>query len=342
MNIKKIKVEDAIGLALAHDLTQIIPGKFKGAAFKRGYRIQKEDIIRLKAIGKENIYILELSPGEIHEDEAAINIAEAVATNDFFITEPCEGKISIKSRFTGLLKVNKDLLYQINSKGDIILATLRSDTLCQPGTVVAATRIIPLVIEKTWINAIAKLCQEQGKVLSLRPLKSKKVGIVITGNEIYHGIIKDSSGDIIQEKLVILGSEITKRIIVPDNPAEIAQAIRLLQEAGNEVILVTGGMSVDPDDVTVEGVKEVKAKIIFYGVPILPGSMFLYALLDNIPILGIPACVIYHKATALDIILPKILAEETLTKDDISMMGYGGLCLHCNPCHFPACPFGKN
>ena len=341
MNSKKIRIEEAIGLPLAHDLTRIIPGEFKGAAFKRGHIIQKEDIGQLKAIGKESIYILELSPEEIHEDEAAIQIAEAVTTNDFFITEPCEGKANIKSRTMGLLKVDKDLLCQINSLAGIILATLHSGTLCRPEMVVAATRIIPLAIEKKWLEAIEKLCREQGKVISLQQLKSKKVGIVITGNEIYHGMIKDSSGDIMQGKLESYGSHVTRRIIVPDDPIEIAQAIRLLRESGSEMILVTGGMSVDPDDVTLEGVKEAKASIIFYGIPVLPGSMLLYAVLGSTPILGVPACAIYHKATALDIILPKVLAEEDITKDDIITLGHGGLCLHCGNCHFPACPFGK-
>jgi len=342
MRIRKIRVEEAIGLPLAHDITEIIPGRYKGVAFRRGHIIQEGDLAKLKSLGKENVYILELSPQQIHEDEAAIRIARAVCAEGFLTTEPSEGKVNIKSQSSGLLKINRKLLYQINTLEGVILVTRHTDTFCRPDMTVAATRIIPLYTANSTIEAVERMCQgRENKIIHLLPLGPKRAGIIVTGNEIYRGIREDSSGDILRAKLEFYGSQVTGKILVPDDPTEIAKAIQGLVKEGNDLVLISGGMSVDPDDVTVEGVEKSQAEILFYGIPVLPGAMFLYALLDGVHILGIPACVIYHKVTALDLLLPKVLADEGLSRDYVANLSYGGLCLHCNNCHFPACPFGK-
>jgi len=339
--LKKVKLEEAIGMTIGHDVTKVVPGEFKGAAFRRGHTLKREDIPELLSMGKEHIYIIEEEEGEVHEEEAALRIAEAVAGSEFELSKPREGKINIKSSISGLLKINKSLLGEINSIPNISLATLHENTICRPGTIVAGTKIIPLYIAEDRLKKIEELCRNKGNVFQIIPFKEKKVGIVITGNEIYKGRIKDKFGDYLKNKVEPLGSVINHQTIVPDDEDIIASAILEMREKGSEVIFVCSGLSVDPDDVTVEGVKKSGAKIISYGAPVMPGAMFLLAMLSDIPILGAPAAVIFNDTTIIDVILPRILAGEEISRQDIIDMGHGGLCLDCADCIYPICPFCK-
>ncbi len=339
--LKKVKLEEAIGMTIGHDVTKVVPGEFKGAAFRRGHTLKREDIPELLSMGKEHIYIIEEEEGEVHEEEAALRIAEAVAGSEFELSKPREGKINIKSSISGLLKINKSLLGEINSIPNISLATLHENTNCRPGTIVAGTKIIPLYIAEDRLKKIEELCRNKGKVFQIIPFKEKKVGIVITGNEIYKGRIKDKFGDYLKNKVEPLGSVINHHTIVPDDEDIIASAILEMRDKGSEVIFVCSGLSVDPDDVTVEGVKKSGAKIISYGAPVMPGAMFLLAMLGDIPILGAPAAVIFNDTTIIDVILPRVLAGEEISRQDIIDMGHGGLCLDCADCIYPICPFCK-
>jgi molybdenum cofactor synthesis domain-containing protein len=339
--LKKVRVEAAIGLTIGHDITKVIPGKFKGPVFRRGHIIRQEDIPELLSIGKKHVYIIEEEEGWVHEEEAALRIAKAVSSPDMQLTSPKEGRVNIKSTTHGLLKVNKVLLKDINSIGDIVLATLHNNTVCQPGTIVAGTKVTPLYIPEAKLNTVEELCQKQGRVLKVIPFKTKKVGIIVTGNEVFEGRVKDKFSETIQKKVEILGSIVNHQTIVPDNEELIGQAINDIRANGSEVIVVAGGLSIDPDDVTVEGVAKSGANIISYGAPVMPGAMFLYAELGNIPILGAPGAVIFNQATIIDLILPRVLAGERISREDIVELGHGGLCLDCDGCTFPICPFGK-
>jgi len=339
--LKKIKLEEAIGMTIGHDVTKVVPGEFKGAAFRRGHILKRDDIPVLLNMGKEHIYVIEEEEGEIHEEEAALRIAAAVAETELEITKPREGKVNIKSSISGLLKINKALLIEINSLPSISLATLHENSVCRPGTIVAGTKIIPLYIPEAKIEKIEALCQVKGKVCRVIPFQGKKIGVVITGNEVYKGRIKDKFGDYIKNKVEPLGSSINHQRIVPDDEDIIAEAILEMQSKGSEVIFVCSGLSVDPDDVTVEGVERSGATITSYGAPVMPGAMFLYATLDDIPILGAPAAVIFNDTTIIDIILPRVLAGDQISRQDIIDMGHGGLCLDCGDCVHPICPFCK-
>ena len=339
--LKKVKLDEAIGMVLGHDITKVIPGEFKGPVFRRGHIIKREDITELLSLGEEHIYVMELEEGEVHEEEAALRIAKAVSSPLMELTKPREGRVNIKAKFLGLLKVNTSLLKEINSVGEVIVATLHTNTICHAGMEVAATRIIPLFTTEAKVGGIEQICQRKGKVIEVTPIKKKMVGVVITGNEVFKGRIEDKFGETIKRKIEALGSAINHQVTVPDDVNLIAQAIVEMRTKGCEVIVVCGGLSVDPDDVTVEGVKKVGAKIISYGAPVLPGAMFVYAMWTGIPILGAPACVIYSPATIFDLILPRVVAEEDISREDIIHLGHGGLCLNCSKCSFPICPFGK-
>ncbi len=339
--LKKVKLDEAVGMTLGHDVTKVIPGKFKGPAFRRGHIIRQEDIPELLNIGKEHIYIIEEEEGEVHEEEAALRIAKAVADPGLATTSPKEGSVNIKSSILGLLKINKPLLKEINSIPEISLATMHDNSVCQPDTVVAGTKIIPLYVPEAKLNIVEELCQKNGYVIKVIPFKNRKVGVVITGNEIFKGRIKDKFGDYIKGKVEPLGSSINHQTIVPDDEELIAQAVLEMRSKGSEVIVVCGGLSVDPDDISVEGVERSGAKIISYGAPVMPGAMFLFAMLDKIPILGAPAAVIFNETTIIDIILPRVLAGEPVSREDIVDLGHGGLCLDCAACTYPICPFCK-
>ncbi|MFC2019974.1 molybdopterin-binding protein [Chloroflexota bacterium] len=338
--LKKVKLDEAIGMVLGHDMTKVIPGKYKGAAFRRGHVVREEDIPELLSMGKEHIYILEPESDEVHEEEAALRIGRAVAGPGLELTEPREGKVTIKAGSFGLLKVDVSLLGRINAIGDIILATVHNNTVCRPGDMVAGTRVTPLYTSEGQIARVEEFCRERG-VLEIIPFEAKRVGVVIVGNEVFSGRIEDRFGEVIAAKVAGFGSSVSAKTVVPDNIDLVAQAITGMKDGGCEVIVACGGMSVDPDDVTVEGVEKAGAEIVSYGAPVLPGSMLLYARLGEIPVLGVPACVLHDPATIFDLVLPRVMAGDDLSREDIIKLGHGGLCLRCEDCDFPICPFGK-
>jgi molybdenum cofactor synthesis domain-containing protein len=339
--LKKIKVEEAVGRRLAHDITQIIPGKFKGAAFRRGHVVRKGDIPKFLDLGKKQIYVLQLNPGEVHEDEAARRMARAMAGKGIKLRGPREGKIDFVARTSGLLKVNVQVLEKINAIGSIILSTRHNHSRVHPGEIVAGTRIIPLTIRKSKIKRVEEICRRERLVLKILPFRPKKVGIIVTGSEIYEKRIKDRSADIVKGKVEALGSRVVSKAVVPDDPWQIAEKIRQMKSAGCQVIVATGGLSVDPDDITLAGIQKSGAEIVFYGVPVLPGSMSAYARLGRTIILGAPACVVHDPITALDLFLPRVLADDPIFAEDVARLGHGGLCSKCPVCRYPVCPFGK-
>ncbi|QTA90391.1 molybdopterin-binding protein [Desulfonema magnum] len=339
--MKKVKVEDAVGMVLAHDLTRIVPGEFKGPGFKKGHVVRKEDIPELMKMGKNHIFILDLSDTHLHENDAALRIAEAMCGENIRWTEPSEGKSAMISNANGLLKINTHDLLRVNKMDNIIVSTLKNNFPCQKDQTVAATRIIPLTIEREKIENLESMTRETGPIIRILPYRTMKVGAIITGTEVYKGLIKDEFDEFVGYKVREYGSELLKKILVPDDIEAISEAIRELRDLGCDVILTTGGLSVDPDDVTRLGVQQSGADIIVYGSPILPGAMFLYALLDGMPIVGLPACVYYHHITIFDLVFPRVLAGDEITRDKIAELGHGGMCMNCDVCRYPVCPFGK-
>ncbi|MDU2064227.1 MAG: molybdopterin-binding protein [Sporomusaceae bacterium] len=337
--MKTIHVTEAIGSILGQDLTRVVPGQFKGVAFKKGHKIQPEDIPILLSMGKDHVYILELKAGDIHENDAAQKLFQLVAGLNIADESASEGKVTLRSTCKGLLKINVEKLQQINSLPGIAVSTLHTDTLVQENELVARTKIIPLAIPQTTLAAIQKICAD-GPIIQVMALPAKKVGLVITGNEVFYGRIPDKFEKVMKAKLASLGSQVVKTIFTPDNPAEISAAIETLAQT-NDLVLVTGGMSVDPDDVTPLAIRQTGADVTVYGTPVSPGYMFLLARLKETPILGIPACGMYHKITILDVLLPRILLNETITAALIAAMGHGGLCLNCEICRYPHCNFCK-
>ncbi len=339
--MKKVKIEEAVGMVLGHDVTQIVPGQFKGPKFKRGHLIREEDVPEFLKIGKEHIYVMELEAGVVHEDEAALRLGKAFSGKNTKMTGPSEGKVTFQSKIRGILKINLALLHRINRTGNIILSMLHRYTPCTPEMPIGATRIISLVAPEAEIAKAENWCRKEGPVFEILPYRAMNVGVVVTGSEFFKGRTKDRFDDRVGEKIVAFGSRVAKKLVVSDDIQQIAQALIQLHKDPVDLILVTGGLSVDPDDVTRAGIKKAGAKIIFYGTPVLPGAMFLYGTLGERPVLGLPACVFHHDATLFDILFPRILAGEVLTRKEISLLGHGGFCMNCDACRFPVCPFGK-
>ena len=337
-----VKVEDAIGQPLAHDITRISRNEFKGRAFKKGHIIREEDIALLQQLGKRHVYVLDIPEGYLHENDAALALAEAFCGSGLKCQdEPREGKINLVADRDGLFKVAVEALTRVNMLPDIMCASRRENFLVKAGDVVAATRAIPLTIRKNVVNEAVDIARRQSGIFEVTPLRSPRAGILITGNEIYHRLIDDQFGPVLEEKLSPFGAEIIGPIFAPDASPAIAEGIQSLVRQGADLILTTGGMSVDPDDVTRTGVQQAGARIEHYGAPVLPGSMFMIAYIRDLPILGVPACGLYHQTTILDLLLPRVLAGERFSREDIAVMGHGGLCLNCDECRFPVCPFGK-
>jgi len=374
---KKLSLKEAVGTVLAHDVTEIRPGEFKGRAFKKGHVIRQEDICHLQRLGKEHLFVLSISDDEMHEDDAALELAGALMGEGVRMGgEPREGKINIVAGRDGLLKIDRERLLQFNMLGDVMCASVHNNTVVREGQVVAGTRTIPLVVKKAVVREAVRLCEEasplhpplgkrgqEGGVISVREMRKPRAGIVITGNEVYYGRIKDAFAPVIKEKIEALNGEIIGTYYAPDDGKYIEERLRELITAGADLLLVTGGMSVDPDDVTRFAIRNLGASTITYGSAVLPGSMVLVACLGvrglgsgvgkesgdvqppnpqpPIPVLGIPACGLYHKVTVFDLVLPRLLAGETVGRRELAELGHGGLCLNCRECRYPVCPFGK-
>ena len=339
--MKQIRIEDSVGCILSHDVTKIVPGEFKGRLFKKGHVIREEDIPKLLDIGKEHIYVWEPKKGQLHENDAAIRVKDLVLGQGCYISEEIkEGKIDFFANTQGVLKINKDLLLKLNLLGEIIVSTIHNNTPVKKGEKIGATRVIPLIIDEKKILEAEKIIKE--KIISVEEIKPKKAVLITTGNEVYKGRIKDAFLPVMKEKLEYYGSEIVKQVILPDNKEMITENIlKAIEEDKVDMIICTGGMSVDPDDVTPPAIKDCNGEIVTYGAPVLPGAMFLLAYYKNIPILGVPSCAMYSKRTIFDLVLPRILADEKLSFEDIARFGNGGMCLNCEICSFPHCSFGK-
>ncbi len=334
-------MEQAVGMVLAHDLTKIVPETFKGAAFKKGHIIQEEDIEELKNIGKFHIYIVPLDENNLHENEAARRIASVACSQGAVVVDPMEGKSNIKAAYPGMLKVNKQALLELNQVGDFALVCLHNNTIVNQNQIIAAVKIIPLTIDRKVIETAELICNTSGSIIDVLPFFPLKTGIVVTGTEVFYGRIKDRFGDVLKEKVSSYGGEFLDLIYTPDDQDIIVQSIQALISKGAETILVSGGMAVDADDVTPRAIERAATEKVTYGMPLLPGSMCMIAYSDDIPIIGIPACAMYHKTTVLDLIFPRILAKEHLKKEDLTSFAHGGLCLQCEICRYPICPFGK-
>ena len=340
--LKKIKLKDAVGTELAHDVTEIRPGEFKGAAFHKGHTVCNDDLCRLQKMGKNHLYVIDLEKDEIHEDQAASMLADALAGNGIiWKDEPREGKIKLLAKKDGLLTVNTAARAAFNMVDEVMCATLHNQTLVKKGELVAATRAIPLVMKRAPIERAAAIAQQNGGVLAVQSLHPATVGLVITGNEVYHGLIEDRFAPILSEKVKALGSRVDGITFAPDNANKISRAIQSHLERGCDLLMLSGGMSVDPDDVTRKGIRLAGATEMHYGAAVLPGAMFLVAYIEDTPLLGVPACGLYHRTTVLDLVLPRLLAGERIGKAELAFLGHGGLCKDCEECVYPHCPFGK-
>ena len=348
ISLEAIPVQDAVGAVLAHDLTRIVPGEDKGPIFRKGHMVRPADISTLLDIGKEHIYVYRPTPGILHENDAARRIAAAVAGEHLRPTDPAEGRINLHADCQGVFDVDVERLTAVNSLPDIALATLHTMQEVAPGQPVAGTRIIPLLIEEDHIRRVEQLCAE-GPILHVRPLRPARVGIVTTGSEIYHHRIEDKFGPVLRDKFSRLGCSILGQRFTSDDVPLTVQAIHAFRDEGADMIVCTGGMSVDPDDRTPASIRAAGAEVESYGAPTFPGAMFLLARLAsapeqaprNIPVLGLPGCVMYYKASIFDLIVPRLLADIPVNAADIAALGHGGFCAACSPCRYPLCPFGK-
>ncbi len=338
--MKKVRIEEAVGLPLAHDLTQIIPGKFKGPRFRVGHVISPKDIEILRDMGREHIYVIELSEDEVHENEASLSLAQAIIGDGLRISDPAEGKVSIFSESAGLIKINKKAVKEINMLGDYVLSTVHGNVPVRDGQLIASVKLIPLIGKREVLHQALEIARKFKPVISLKPYLLKRASLIITGKEIYEGRVKDAFEPRLRKKLLTFGVEVVNVGIFPDEPSRIAEAIISFAK-DSDILICTGGMSVDPEDTTPTAIKLSGARIERYGSPLLPGAMTLLAYLNEKPVVGVPAAAVYYKTTALDVLLPRLLAGERISFEDIAELGYGGLCWLCETCYFPCCPFGR-
>lgn len=339
--MKLMKTQDAVGQVLCHDITQIIRGVKKGPVFRKGHVITNEDIPILLSVGKDNIYVWENDETMLHENDAAQVLCQICKGANLSSTEPKEGKIELIATCKGMLKVNITALRSLNSLGEMMCASLPSGFTVKEGEHVAGTRIIPLVIKKCKMEEAVEVAGKE-PIFNVVPYIQKKVAVITTGNEVFYGRIKDTFTDVIEEKIAEFGGKMTYHAICSDDDRMITKEIGKAHESGAQLIVCTGGMSVDPDDKTPLAIRNSGANIVSYGAPVLPGAMLLVSYLeDGTPVIGLPGCVMYSRRTVFDIILPYLFTETFVSQDFLAGLGHGGYCRNCKECHFPNCSFGK-
>ena len=337
--MKKVRVEEAVGQALCHDITAMVPG-FMGALFKRGHVVAEEDIDTLLDIGKKHIYVGDMEPGMMHEEDCARRLAGMTGIDGAHFEGPSEGKMMLISDMQGMFRVDTDLLRKINTIGDITIATLPDHYRVEVGDKLASMRIVPLFTDEAQIINAERMCEEK-KLIDLLPYKPLKTGVIITGSEIYNGRTKDRFEPVVRKKLSYYPGEIIDVRICDDDKGMILKTAGELLDRGADFLIFTGGMSVDPDDLTPGAIRELGADIISYGVPSQPGNMTLVAYLEDKPILGVPGAAIHLPTTVFDVLLPQIHTGLRLTEEDLTRLGDGGLCQLCEGCHYPNCTFGR-
>ena len=339
--MKLIKTEDAVGHVLCHDRTQISKDVYKGARFRKGHVVTEEDIPVLLSMGKAHLYVWEMTPGMVHENDAAERLAALCGKTNMEWSETKEGKIELTAACDGLFRVNSEKLVAVNSVEDVMIATRKGNTAVRKGDKLAGTRVIPLIIPEEKLQA-AEDAAGDAPLLEVLPYVKKTAAIIATGSEVKKGLIQDTFTPVVKDKLAAYGMETLSVAYSGDGVENVANAIAEVRSTGAEIILCTGGMSVDPDDNTPGGIKQSGARIVTYGAPVLPGAMFLLGYYDDgTVVMGLPGCVMYAGATIFDLALPRIAAGVEMTRADFAAMGEGGLCLGCKPCHWPVCPFGK-
>lgn len=338
--MKEVRVEDAVGMVLCHDMTEIIPGKKKDCAFRKGHIVSKEDIEKLLDIGKRHIFVWDLQEGYVHENEAAMRMAKAAAGENILLSEPKEGKVNLTAACEGLLCINTELLYDVNMEEEVCFSTIHGNKMTKKGKLLAGTRVIPLVVKEEIVADFEKKCQQRGPLIQVKPFLSMKIGIVVTGSEVLEGRIKDQFSPVLEAKAKELGSEVMGKVLAGDDKEKIREEIVNWMKKGADMVWVSGGMSVDPDDRTPAAIRSLGGQVVTYGTPVLPGAMFMLSYVNGIPVIGLPGCVMYAKRTVFDLAVPRILAGETLTRMDFVKMAHGGMCLNCKECVYPDCGFG--
>jgi hypothetical protein len=342
-----VPLESAEGLVLAHDITEIVPGRKKGPAFKKGHVVTKDDLAHLARLGKRHLYVLEMGPEVMHEDEASARIARALCGEGVEPGgPPTEGKITLVAAVDGVFRVRVEGLAAFNTVPEVMCATIHRHTPVRRGQAVAGTRPIPLLIRRENVARAEEAAAAGGGLVSVAPYRLRRAGVVVTGNEVATGLIEDGFAPVVRRKLEELGGEVSGVRYAPDDRAAVAAAIGELADAGAELIITTAGMSVDPDDVTRFAIADAGGEELVYGSPVLPGAMFLVGELARagrrLPVLGAPACALFHPTTALDLVLPRVMAGERFDRAKIAALGHGGYCQNCpEGCHYPRCGFGR-
>ncbi len=337
--MKKVRVEDAVGMTLCHDLTEMRDG-FKGAAFKRGHVIAEADIPRMLDMGKRTVCVWEENAGEIHEEDAALRMAAMAPVAGAHYTAPSEGKVLLMADEEGFLRVDTGLLREINAIGDLTIATLPDHYPVKPGMRLASMRIVPLVTKEEQILRAEALCEGR-RLLDLLPYQPRRAGIIITGSEIYHGRIRDKFEAVARRKLQAYPGEILGAVVCDDDLGMLVGKAREFLRMGADFLIFSGGMSVDPDDLTPTAIRQLGCEIVSYGVPSQPGNMTLMAYLGDIPVMGVPGAAVSLPTTVFDVLLPQVYAGLRFTKEDLIRLGDGGLCQMCGACHYPNCTFGR-
>ena len=339
--MKLIRTQDAVGHVLCHDMTQIIPGEYKDARFRKGHIVTEADIPVLLSMGKENLYVWEKTEGMLHEDEAALRLRDLCIGPHMRCTDAKEGKVELIAEAEGLFEVDVDRLYAVNDIEEMMIATRHTHTAVRPGDKLAGMRVIPLVIEAEKLDR-AKAAAGDAPLLRILPWKIRTAAIITTGSEVSKGLIEDKFTPVVKRKLQGFGVETVRHVLTGDDKDAICAAIQKAHAEGVGLICCTGGMSVDPDDRTPGAIAQSGVRIVTYGAPTLPGAMFCLGYFDDdTPVVGLPGCVMYAKATIFDLVLPRIVAGQRLARADFVRLGHGGLCLGCQSCHYPVCGFGK-
>ena len=328
MYLTTLAPEEAIGQILRHNLADARGHK----AFAKGHRFIAGDVARLRALGVSAVRVAVLEPGDVHENEAARRLADAISGPGVVAMTPAASRVNLLASADGVVQVHVEALLRINAIEGLTIATLPRHALVRANKRVATIKIIPFAVpEHALARAEAIGRAAPGGVVALRPLRQLAVGVILVSSPAAQARIERGVYPAIAARVTELGSTVLAvRYVVPEEPA-VAGAIAELRHAGAQLLIIAGETSImDRDDVTPQAIQLAGGKIEQYGAPVEPGNLLLLGYLDDVPdeslpVLGAPGCVRSRDTNIVDLLLPRLLAGERVSARDVVELGHGGL-----------------
>ncbi|MCC6315368.1 MAG: molybdopterin-binding protein [Thermomicrobiales bacterium] len=289
--------------------------------FAKGHRLTAEDAATLAELD-EPIHAVQLEPGEIHEDQAALRLAAAVAGPGLERRGPSQSRYNLVAAHKGQVRVDVDRLRAINRVPGMAVFTLHNRVATVPGKVVTGVKITPVATPESALVAAERIAAGE-PIVQVAPFQPLVVGVI--SSEGMSDRVRQRFRDIVTRKMGWYGARVLRFVEVPPEADAVGEAVAALRADGADVILSAGGNTIDPLDPALAALQRMGAEMVRFGAPVHPGSMFWMAYLDETPVVNLASCGMYAKASVADLVLPTVMSGARVDIDELADLGYGGL-----------------